>query len=117
MVGKPVFGSNFGSTSDMDRAGSCEALKGAVVGNGVWYSLVGTGQTVTAHTCSEHTDFDTQITVFAGEDCSSLSCINFKDNNCGKRSWVTFNTELGDVYKILVSGSGTSEGQFVLEVF
>ena len=117
VVGKPVFGSNFGSTSDMDRAGSCEALKGAVVGNGVWYSLVGTGQTVTAHTCSEHTDFDTQITVFAGEDCSSLSCINFKDNNCGKRSWVTFDTRLGDVYKILVSGSGTSEGRFVLEVF
>ncbi|MBU0716703.1 MAG: hypothetical protein KJ749_00505, partial [Planctomycetes bacterium] len=46
----------------VDSAPSCQGVLNTAPG--IWYSVIGTGDTITASTCSEFCDFDTQITVY-----------------------------------------------------
>mmetsp|Transcript_19106 Transcript_19106/g.54263 ORF Transcript_19106/g.54263 Transcript_19106/m.54263 type:complete len:1019 (-) Transcript_19106:109-3165(-) len=94
---------------------------------GVWYSVVGNGQIISATTCDESTNFDTQITVFEG-DCFitpdvadqgdvPLQCVTGNDQSaCGSSSFVEWQSELGVVYRILVHGYGSRVGDFALIV-
>jgi hypothetical protein len=61
-----TFGSTRGST-----IGDVQGCTGDG-GRGLWYSVEGTGSDIRLSTCSEYTDFDTRISVFIGDDCSSL---------------------------------------------
>jgi hypothetical protein len=77
-----------------------------------WYQVAGTGQVLTAHLCDSMTNFDTQITVFAGQ-CGSLFCVNGSDQSCGDVSWQTQEQEM---YYILVHGYASRTGVFALHV-
>jgi hypothetical protein len=81
---------------------------------GIWYSLVGTGDTVYADTLVA--SYDTSITVFTGT-CGALSCVLANDDVISGtfRSKVAFATVPGQTYYILVHGfSGV--GSFTLNV-
>jgi len=109
-VGTSVQGSVVGATGDNVEACGDVTNRGA----GVWYTVLGTGSTMTAFTCSDFTDFDTQIAVYAGGNCAGLTCMGGKDDNCGFSTWITFPTTEGQILHILVSGKGASTGGFVL---
>ncbi len=77
---------------------------------GVWYVVTGTGNTMTASTCNAGSDFDTKIQVFC--TCSPEVCVGGNDDDCGLQSSVTWCSEVGQEYHILVggfSGSGNLE--------
>lgn len=90
---------------------------------GIWYTVVGTGETMTATTCSSGTDYDTRIQVFC--DCDSLVCVGGNDDAVGGgaecelpsgdpyKSTISWCSELGKIYYIIVGGftgeHGTSE--------
>ena len=84
---------------------------------GVWYSIVGTGNLITASTCGDRTDFDTALRVFRGQ-CGALEPIvqNDDDDACGLQSSVEWNSEEGVTYWILVHGFGESSGTYTLEL-
>jgi hypothetical protein len=83
--------------------------------HGVWYSIDGTGIPLTISTCIG-TNYDTKISVYSGS-CSDLNCIEGNDDFCSYQSQVTFDSELGDTYFILVHGfSGTDYGPFTLTI-
>lgn len=111
-AGDLVRGSTIGATEDD------VALCGGVTsrGAGVWYSFTGTGDTVTVFTCSEFTDFSTQLTLFKGDGCGSLTCVASKEGNCGKDAWLQYEFEESSVYFVLVSGKPGFPGNFVLQV-
>lgn len=111
-VGGSVRGSTGGSSVDV--AETCGSLSSR--GAGVWYYFIGTGLPVTAFTCDSFTDFDTQISVYSGYDCGSLKCVGAKDDNCGLQTWMMIPTVEGEKYYILISGKGTSNGNFVLSI-
>ena len=46
---------------------------------GLWYQIVGSGIGITATTCVEETDFDTQISVYTGS-CDALQCLVGNDD-------------------------------------
>lgn len=59
---------------------------------GIWYFMFGTGKVMVADTCDDRTDYDTQLHIFTGEECTmgkgggrSLECIQGNDNSvdCG----------------------------------
>lgn len=117
--GDVVQGNNYNSTVSVDE--SCAEIN---AGNGVWYTMVGTGEDVTVSTCSPNTDFDTELVVTSG-DCASQTCVaaNDDDFNCpdnGLFSTLTFYAEPGETYNIYVSNydptSGTPFGEFELSV-
>jgi hypothetical protein len=107
-------GTTVGATPDALVA-SCGGAT-AVVANGVWYTVVGTGSPLVASTC-EGTNFDTQISVFVGFGCSELECVDGSDQHCGDQSLVEFDTFPGFHYYILVHGYLGSYGDFTLSIY
>ncbi|MFO0828557.1 MAG: thrombospondin type 3 repeat-containing protein [Phycisphaerales bacterium] len=82
---------------------------------GVWYSLIGNGQTVTADTLTSI--YDTRLHVYTGT-CAALTCVTANDDiSSGFKSKVSFQTVPGQTYYILVSGFSTSTGTFTLNVY
>jgi len=81
---------------------------------GVWYSIVGNGAFITVSTCGSGTVFDTILAVYAGS-CGSLSCVavNDDDQSCENfASTVSWWSQAGVEYKILVYGFGDASGAF-----
>ena len=109
--GDVVTGSTICATAD--TAPICGTTDGT--GGGVWYTIEGDGNSYTASLCNG-SDYDTKIRVYAGS-CGSLDCEDGVDDNCnGLLSTVTWCSQPGTTYFILVHGFGTNEGNYVLEM-
>jgi hypothetical protein len=63
----------------------------------------GSGAALTVDTCRE-TNFDTKISVYTGSSCDALECVAGNDDACGLQSSITWNSEIGRRYWILVHG-------------
>jgi hypothetical protein len=99
------------TTGDVDQCG----LTGRTAPD-VWYTIVGTGTSVTASLCSDDTDFDTRMFVYEGS-CGALVCVIADDDFCnGVQSSATWDTADGLEYFILVGGFGSAFGDFELTV-
>jgi hypothetical protein len=81
----------------------------------VWYRIVGTGNTVTASLCGS--GYDCMINVYCGASgCGALNCITGNDDFCGLQSQVSFCTEAGAPFYIVIGGFGGGSGAFTLNV-
>ncbi len=78
---------------------------------GVWYKFTGDGSPVTISLCGSA--YDTKLGVFTGS-CGALVCVAGNDDFCGVQSQVTFNTNGGFTYYILVTGFSTASGAYTL---
>jgi hypothetical protein len=84
---------------------------------GLWYSFTGDGGTATLSTCGA-TTFDSKISVFAG-GCTALACVAGNDDapGCaGNSSELSFATNAGTVYLVLVHGYANAQGSFTLSL-
>jgi hypothetical protein len=89
-----------------------------VTAPGVWYKVAGTGNTMTATTCNAYTAYDTKISIYC-DNCGDLICQNGNDDDCVSypfRSTVSWCTEQGVDYLILVHGSMYEMGDFQLDI-
>jgi len=84
---------------------------------GVWYQLLGTGGEMTIDTCNTATDYDSRIAVFTGDCPRGLTCVAHDDNSCGLQASVTWMSEAGEKYLVLVHGTGAQTGNFELTVW
>ena len=87
---------------------------------GVWFKVIGTGNTITASLCDAGTDYDTKLLVWC-YTCETPMCVdgNDDDGTCTYstlQSTVTWCSELGTEYMILVGGYAANTGNFVLNV-
>ena len=85
---------------------------------GVWYTVVGTGNTMTVGLCDPVTTWDTEMFVFCG-GCDNLICIDGDDDGCvtpGLASTITWCSAPGTTYHILVTAFGSGFGDYVLAV-
>lgn len=114
-VGVVTSGSTAGATVD-----GSEACGTSISAPGVWYSVTGTGNTMTASTCGAFFGYDTKVTVYCG-DCDGLTCLGGNDDDCATGassllSTVSWCSQAGASYKILVHGFSSNEGPFELLV-
>ncbi len=81
---------------------------------GVWYSVTGTGTTITASTCNA-ANYDTKISVYCGS-CDSLTCVTGLDDTagCGLTTELSWCSQVGAVYLILIHGFSSGTGNFML---
>ena len=86
-----------------------------VTSPGVWYTVIGTGNTMTAGICNGVATFDSKLSVFCGT-CDEPTCIDGNDDSCGLQSEVTWCSQAGAEYLILVHGFGGATGDFELEI-
>jgi len=87
---------------------------------GVWYSVIGTGNTMTATTCDSATTYDSKLSVYCG-GCADPVCIDGNDDDCalpgqGLNSTVTWCSNVGEEYLILVHGFSSGSGPFLLDI-
>jgi hypothetical protein len=90
----------------------------------VWYSVAGTGSTLTATTCNGGTVVDdTKIAVYCG-DCGELICVGGNDDDCAGggpifASTVSWCSQIGANYLITVGNfsASTVPGTIQLDVF
>ena len=89
-----------------------------VTAPGVWYSVTGTGNTMTANTC-QNPNYDTKLSVYCGscDQTSALTCVGSNDDACSFQSEVSWCSQNGSEYLILVHGFGGASGTFDLAVF
>ena len=104
-------GTTIEATSDDHEADSCVLYSSP----GVWYTVVGTGGDLNVSTCGNETKFDTLMAVFEG-NCGNLTCVAWNDDSCGFGSSITWPTQVGVEYKVLVYGWTTIAGTFRLSV-
>ncbi|MCH2581614.1 MAG: hypothetical protein MK133_10520, partial [Planctomycetes bacterium] len=95
------------------------AACGASDAPGVWDMVFGTGESITAATCSG-SFYDTRLSVFDGGlegDCENMLCTVENDDACpGTLSSVTWPSEMDVIYFILVHGWTTSAGIYELNI-
>lgn len=121
-----------GALFDASNLSTCGSVQ--EIGNdGVWYAMIGLGETVTIHTCTIFfPSFDTQLLVYTpanltmgcGEGSSELQCVTANDDFCGRQSSVTFYAMRDAAYFIYVNGKSTagftssqSAGDFALTLY
>lgn len=110
-------GTTIGSTAD--AAPFCGTSN---TSPGVWYTVIGTGTTLTASTCETvpgggSASFDTKISVYC-QDCAALTCLAGNDDitGCSFHSAASWCAQSGGLYRILVHGFSASTGNFALAV-
>jgi hypothetical protein len=106
------FGSNLNAT--LEDSASCERRKPPSYG--MWYTFVGSGTEVTISTCSEFTEFGTEISIFSGS-CGDLLCVDSSQDGCGNQAALSFKTEEGTIYFVRIRGDDRNDvGNFVMGV-
>jgi len=83
----------------------------AIEGPGVWYTITGTGDEITAETCGDPNFYDSRIHVYSGS-CGAFVCEGGNDDSCGLQSSVTWFGAIGVDYYIHVSGWNGGVGAF-----
>jgi len=87
-----------------------------------WYRVVGTGNLLTASTCNDgnaatgSAEYDSKISVFTS---CGFQCVAGNDDGAGClgfSSLVSWQSEVGEEYNIIVHGFGTATGNFELSV-
>ena len=86
----------------------------------VWYTVTGTGNTMTATTCNAGTFVsDTKISVFCLE-CADLQCIDGNDDSCSGHgsllSTVSWCSQVGAIYYITVGNYSSTTVPGVIQV-
>ncbi len=115
-----VPGSVVGSTDNATIDDEFPFCGTSITAPGVWYSVIGTGNTMSATTCSESAEYDTRISVYCNT-CVEPFCVVGADDNCGApfyhQETVEWCSQEGAEYLILVHGYLTQTGVFELMVF
>jgi hypothetical protein len=133
-AGVDVPGSFLGTTtgSTNDREAQAVGFCGTSVSNpsfGVWHTVIGTGNVLTATTCNGGTNYDTKLTVYC-QDCPELACIGGNDDQAGafdpacdvtgigsnRGSTVSWCSQAGAVYRVFVHGFLAASGNYELTV-
>jgi hypothetical protein len=120
--GAIITGDTSNAFLDNVRETTCGAVTDVASGSGVWYTFTsGPGNTpsILASTCNEGTTYDTQLSVFKGNNCDALECFGTADDSndqCSLTSKLAFPTAELTTYWILVHGFGSSSGNFTLTI-
>lgn len=107
-----------GTTSEATIDSEFPTCVTSITSPGVWYTVIGTGTTITASTCGPLFTYDTKISVYC-QDCDGQVCVTGNDDDCiggasGLLSTVTWCSQAGAEYLILVHGFGGGSGDFEL---
>ncbi len=120
-VDEVVMGNTTFATSDANIAPDCGSNN---TGLGVWYRIVGNGETITLNTCSPNSFSDTSLSLFTGSCTEGLICEAGNDDagipgecgGAGFQSRLGFNSILDVEYFILVDGFESATGGFELSI-
>ena len=114
--GIPLAGTTVNATTTGDPTATCGT---SITTGGVFYRFTGTGGPVNISTCGAATTYDSKLYVFSG-NCGSLVCVGGNDDNSActaqnTSSLVTFNSQAGTQYTVMVAGYNANQGPFTIQ--
>lgn len=112
-IGATVSGDTSTATLDAN-ATDCGTT---VTAPGVWYSVIGNGNELTASTCNQAA-YDTKISVYCGT-CGSVICVDGNDDGAGCSGFtseISWCSAVGQEYLVLVHGFSSETGAFDLSI-
>jgi hypothetical protein len=114
LTNQTIVASTLISVSD----GISECSSGLSKSAGLWYWVLGKeGLMYRVDTCSENTNFDTEISIYKGSCDGELECVDVNDESCdGTTSSVQWKTEEGVMYYIKIHGFDGAIGNFGMTV-
>ena len=114
-VPSQMLGTTVNAQPDYDQGDCGDVL---ITAPGVWYAVVGTGADFTAAACPQHELLPLKLTVYQiGVDCDELTCVAPTMNtSCDVADAITWTTEPGVVYRLLVHGRAGATGDFELRL-
>lgn len=92
-----------------DNAPVCDGVDNTAAG--VWYTVIGNGNQLTASLCNAVGNYDAKLSVYCG-GCGGLQCRGASDDACGVLPEVTWCSTPGAIYHVLVHGWLENEGDF-----
>lgn len=95
----------------VDGAATCAEIEDTAPG--VWFTVVGTGNTITASTCGAGTTFDSKLSVYCA-GCGGQQCVAANDDACGTQAEVSWCSAPGRIYHLLLHGWNDAAGRFQL---
>ncbi len=107
-------GTATGTTATATLDGPSASCTGGSVAADRWYTIVGTGFSMTATTCGG-TSYDSKLDIYTGA-CGALTSVACNDDACGLQSTVTWASVLGTTYRIRVHGFSGATGSYTLGV-
>ena len=107
-------GSTEHATLDRDGAGSC--YPETLAGNGVWYSVSGTGDILKVFPTGG-SDIEPLVSVFQGS-CRKLQCVEGSRHEIDEeeRSVLSWKSDVDQTYYLLVRGTDNARGKFQIVV-
>jgi hypothetical protein len=78
----------------------------------VWYIMRGDGSCLSASTLGSN--FDTVLAIYKGDGCEDLTCVTQSEYDYNDE--VSWKTEIGEIYYILVGGSYGNAGSYFLQI-
>ncbi|MBS0195283.1 MAG: immunoglobulin domain-containing protein [Planctomycetes bacterium] len=102
-------GNTCAATVDSSAAPECGGQ--LISAPGVWFKVQGTGSSATVALCGS--SYDTRLSAYCGQ-VGGLTCVAGNDDFCGVSSSVTFCTQAGADYYVLVHGFGVATGAFTI---
>jgi hypothetical protein len=117
---KPNSAIEFGTTvgSSLVTVSSCG---NSISEPGVWYTVIGTGETFNASTCNEATNFQARLSIYTGV-CGNLGCVDenyngYQSGTCQDgASTISWQSQPKALYFIFVYGAAGATGNFVLDI-
>jgi len=100
--GSEVLGTFDSATAESDSIPKCETFNDSWAG--VWYSVTGTGQPLSASSCSSNSDEEISLSLYTG-DCDALVCESVMVTPCGSKSSISWLSQVGQQYFLLVQSS------------
>jgi len=109
--GQVLQGTTVNATATGTGEGPTNNCGGNATTAGVWYTVAGNGQQITASLCA--TAWDSRMQVFSGTNCNTLLCVGGIDDNgpaCNPSTSASsaWPSVVGQNYYILVSGFSTA---------
>lgn len=116
-----------GSLADIATASQSPTCNGtALASYGRWYKLMGGDEVIRIGTCDIGVDLvttaDTVISIFEGDGCETMTCVETNDNFCGTSSSVSLLAKKGTNYYVYVTmknetfSTSSSNSGFVLTI-
>jgi hypothetical protein len=96
-----------------DNAPTCDGIDNTAAG--VWYTVIGNGNVLTASLCNDAGNYDAKLSVYCG-GCEGLQCRGASDDACGVLPEVSWCSTPGAVHHVLVHGWQLNEGDFRITV-
>lgn len=121
ICGETIYQSTVSATDQgvgsIDNCSALGVFADPVLNEGIFFSFYGSGGPVRISTVNAFTNFDTELRLYEGNTCHSLTCVAGNDDaSGGTQSEILYTTVANQLYYVYVDGYQGQTGNFAIKM-